>query len=277
MKQQQLNRFISKIPAAPPPLPTERNKRRMFACAVCQTQYHTKDKLREHQLVCYLIHTTKKQQREDADKCADVAPPAHEMYHLIKILTEEVISLKMELAKIKKYNPAAAVAAAEKEDLLRALPAELPHTYAEWLAGIRITENQLQSVFEYSLSEGIIDLFSAMDETLPFRMFRQKRRAYVYSQETPHDIPKWTATMTEADYRKMIDVLCDRFLDAFILWKSRNRAKIEENEDWQEKDVVYSNKIILTSNDRIYLRVKKWLIGWSEDQFATSATAAEDD
>jgi hypothetical protein len=266
MKQQQLNRFISKIPIAPPPTTTTypvKNKR-MYECNTCQTQYYNKERLKEHQLVCYLIHSSKKQQHEDSDKCEDITPPTHELYRMVKLLTEEIISLKSELAKIKKYSPSAAIATAEKEELLRALP-ELKNTYVEWLNNISINQQQLQSVFDYSLAEGIIDIFASSPEKLPIRVFRNKRKIYVYSQETPNDIPKWAAIMTDADFRKMIDLLCDKFLSEFILWRNRNRSKIEENEDWQEKDVVYSNKIILTSNERVYIRVKKWLIQWCEE------------
>jgi len=132
-------------------------------------------------------------------------------------------------------------------------------------------------VFETDLIQGIIECLKQaimLSPNIPFCSFIQKNKTlFVYripfstsSSSEENKNSKWEI-MTHDEMKKTLNLLSFRFLQAFIKWKQDNY--FPDNEDWQEKTMIYSKKVIgqdICENTRAH-RILDWLISNIERNF----------
>jgi hypothetical protein len=252
--------------------PTTANRTKLWMCKGCNVGFHTKGGLADHnEETCVLCHLTRKKKTILYDGWRDETPTIKELYNAVKILTNKVITLETELNDIKRNggvyggdgggsNSSAAIF---KRNLKWLNAHYIPNkSYIDWLTDVKIKRSHLDTVFDNSLVEGVIDILAEYT-ILPFKIFtNRKRKLFVYSQEETEHTPSWKENMTEEEFHKCVDILCGKFLCEFIKWQKENDAKIDTEESWKDKFILYTKKLMRTPamNERIYLRVKKWLI-----------------
>ena len=235
-------------------------KRRIYTCKGCSTTFYTKAGLTKHnENACILIHITSKKKRENIDNINDITPDIRELYQAVKLLTDKVLELETEITELKRSGGGGVGA---RTDVLIWLNDNIKpeKTYIDWLGGLRVKRADLCVVFDLSLSEAIIQLLSECGE-IPLRLFPNRKKIYVYSQNENQEYPRWNDNMTEEELHKFIDILCARFLQEFIVWSTENKHIIERDEVWKENYSLYTKKIMRTPqmSDRIYAKVKLWL------------------
>jgi hypothetical protein len=113
-----------------------------------------------------------------------------------------------------------------------------------------------------------------LSPNIPFCSFIQKNKTlFVYripfstsSSSEENKNSKWEI-MTHDEMKKTLNLLSFRFLQAFIKWKQDNY--FPENQEWQEKTMIYSKKVIgqdICENTRAH-RILDWLISNIERNF----------
>ena len=141
----------------------------------------------------------------------------------------------------------------------------------DWIKHIDVSVSHLIKVFETDLIQGIIECLKQailISPNIPFCSFIQKNKTlFVYrissssssSASSSNVGAKWEI-MTHDDMKKAFNLLAFRFLQVFIKWKQDNY--FPDNEEWQEKIMIYSKKIIgqdICENTRAH-RILDWLI-----------------
>ena len=237
-------------------------KKKIYCCNFCNTHFNHIKNLKNHENTCKIIHITRRSKKEHIDKINDITPTIRELYDVVKILTDKVLELETELLELKKGGGCGA-GGGNTRDVLYWLNNNIKpeKTYIDWLSNIRIKRENLQNVFDYSLSEAIILLLSEMDNIIPIRIFPNKKKIYIYSQDENQEYPRWNDNMTEQELHKFIDILCSRFLKEFISWNDQYKETIECDEQWKENYLSYTKKIMRTPtmSEKIYSRVKKFI------------------
>lgn len=244
--------------------PAQTIKRRVYTCKGCNTTFYTKAGLTKHnENACILIHITSKKKKENIDNRNDVTPDIRDLYQAVKILTDKVLELETEVAELKRGGGGGG----GRDPLIWLNDNIKPgKTYIDWLSTIRVNRTHLQVVFDYALSDGIIQLLNENEENccggvLPVRLFPHRKKIYVFSQDENQEYPRWNDNMSEEELHRFIDILCARFLQEFICWSKENRELIERDDVWKENFSLYTTKIMRTPqmSDRIYAKVKSWL------------------
>lgn len=231
-------------------------KKGIYYCKFCNEKFFTKKGLKDHnENTCKLIIITRKSKKESINKINDITPNIRELYEAVKILTDKVLELETELTELKRSGGVGST-----KDVLYWLNIDVKpeKTYIDWLSSIRIKREHLHNVFEFSLSEAIILLLSESNTIIPLRLFPNKRKIYVFSQDDDQEYPRWNDNMTEQELHKFIDILCSRFLKEFIVWADEHKEMIDSDESWKERYLSYTKKIMRTPimTEKIYSRVK---------------------
>lgn len=240
-------------------------KKRVYICKGCNTTFYTKVGLTKHnENACILIHITSRSKKENIDKVNDITPDIRELYQAVKILTDKVLELETEISELKRNGGGGGFAGGGAiRDVIHWLNDNVKpeNTYIDWLSSIRVKRANLQNVFDYSLSEAIISLLSENECIIPLRLFPNRKKIYVYSQNENQEYPRWNDNMTEQELHKFIDILCSRFLQEFISWSNEFKETIERDEVWKENYLSYTKKIMRTPimSEKIYSKVKTWI------------------
>jgi hypothetical protein len=183
-------------------------------------------------------------------------------------LKKEVDTLKQEMVNMKKK---------ERVSILKWLNGDSgpkpTETLRDWIVSIPITLEHLEKVFEIDLIQGIIsclkDAIQKMNSELPLCYFSQKSKTiYVYhisksvvlTTQNQNPSPKWEK-MENEELKTMIKILAHRFLNEYFQWKQENNELIESSEEWQEKDMLYMQKMFGqdTSETIRVSRIQEWL------------------
>lgn len=248
------------------PLRTKNNK---YLCETCNAVFNQKKNLNSHEKTCRLIHLTKSEKNAMIDNYNDTTPSVRDLYMAVKLLTDKVIDLEKEIVLLKNANK-------QKRPIEILNAYYIPQKpYIEWLNDLRVRREHLETVFEYNLSEGMIKLISEY-EVLPIKLFYNKRKIFVFSQEENQFHPCWNDTMKEEEFEKFIDILCGRFIREFILWENENMAKIEEDPFLKERYLNYTKKIMVTpiTREKVYCNVRRWIQSIKISQTNSAAAAA---
>lgn len=247
-----------------PPIMGETRKKPIYVCKGCNIIFHTKRGLLNHnEETCILCHVSRKHKNELFDEWSDKTPSVKELYQLCKLLTNKVISLEAKVEELENGT----VGKTSRMPVSSAVTLKWLNTsyiptqgYIDWLSELKITRKNLETVYEYSLVEGIIEVLSQYP-VLPIKLFPRKKKIYIFSQEGTREFPSWTDNMTEDDFRKFIDILCNRVMKEFIHWQRENEKKIIQEDAWKDKYILYTKKIMRTQamTDKICSQIKKWL------------------
>lgn len=233
-------------------IPKNPNTIKQHKCKSCNENFNNKKELLEHnEKTCYLLSNIKNNENNIID--------IKELYNIVKILTDRVFELETELSTLKTNGTV------KKKNILEWLNEKIKpeKTYLEWINNIQIKREYLELILETSLSNAFLALLIdyKKNNIIPLRFFTNKQKIYIYSQNNSQEFPKWNDNMTEEEFNKFIDIICNKFLKEFVNWTNENKNLIKIHQKIEEDYILYTNKIFRTKtmNIHIYSVIKKFL------------------
>jgi len=250
-----------------------------YLCKYCDNHsFECKLSYERHMLICMFKHKSQKQKQKELEtiepKLTDTERDKliRNMFYKMQKMEKTITDLKNDVIKLKKK---------QRINILEHLNSEngiVPNlSLKDWIYHIDISVSHLMKVFETDLIQGIIECLKQaimLSPNIPFCSFIQKNKTlFVYripfstsSSSEENKNSKWEI-MTHDEMKKTLNLLSFRFLQAFIKWKQDNY--FPDNEDWQEKTMIYSKKVIgqdICENTRAH-RILDWLISNIERNF----------
>lgn len=262
-----------------------------YLCKYCDNRsFECKLTYEKHMLICMFKHKSNSQKRKELET---IEPKLTEyerdklirnMFYKIKKMEITIKELKDDIVKLKKNKKINILEHLNSENgIIPILPLK------EWIFNIDINQTHLFKVFETDLVQGIIDCLKQailIHPNIPFCSFIQKNKTlFVYriplnisgsfpssasssefGTEEKELLPKWEI-INHDEMKKALNLLSFRFLQIFIKWKQDNY--IPYNEEWQEKTMIYSKKIMgqdICENTRAH-RIQDWLINTIQRNF----------
>ena len=244
-----------------------------YYCKFCDNHsFDCKLTYERHMLVCMFKHKSKSQKQKELET---IEPKLTEnerdklirsMLFKIQKMDNTIKEMKTDIIKLKKK---------QRINILEHLNSEngiLPTlALKDWIYKIDVSISHLIKVFETDLIQGMIECLKQAilgSPNIPLCSFIQKNKTlFVYhnhllsTSTSTSDISsgKWEI-MTHDEMKKTLNLLSFRFLQVFIKWKQDNY--FPDNEEWQEKTMIYSKKIMgqdICENTRSH-RILDWLI-----------------
>lgn len=202
-----------------------------FTCTVCYRKYKKKENYDKHVQCCEFFYRSR---REHADVAYDPIPTQRELYQLVKELAYKCDKLQKKLDKLETTNTNK-----QRKQITEYLQDQIPQITAfQWAHQIEISQKHLETIFEYSLIEGIAQSIREhihIVSLLPFCAFSQKQNTiYIYntpSEENDHDAtPQWHA-MSNKELDKIISIISYKIMRAFLEWQQKNYQQYLNNDD----------------------------------------------
>lgn len=238
-----------------------------YKCDYCNSTFHLQYYKDNHVIFCekFLNKTRKEKEFMFDRKLND-----NERDKLLRNLLYDFEKQKKEIEKLKKEI--SSLKKRQKISIIKWLNSDSGLkpgiTIKEWVLSIPLTEDHLYKIFEENLTQGLLACLkdaieSAVD--IPICSFSQKiKTVYVYKNDDTQkgkEKEKIWEQLNMIELNKLIKILSHRFLVKFIQWKQENRELINSNDEWCEKEMLYSKKIIgqdICDNTRASI-VNKWL------------------
>ena len=254
-----------------------------YLCKYCDNRsFECKLTYEKHMLICMFKHKSNSQKRKELETIEPKLTESERdklirnMFYKIKKMDIIIKELKDDIVKLKKNKKINILEHLNSENgIIPVLPLK------KWIYNIDINQNHLFKVFETDLVQGIIDCLKQailIHPNIPFCSFIQKNKTlFVYrvssspssSEECVDEkelLSKWEI-INHDEMKKALNLLSFRFLQIFIKWKQDNY--IPDNEEWQEKTMIYSKKIMgqdICENTRAH-RIQDWLINTIQRNF----------
>jgi len=137
-------------------------------------------------------------------------------------------------------------------------------TFPEWVESFRISNTDLDHVFENDLFEGMKHSIKgniANPIMVPIRGFNEKKNSlYMYFDNKETKTKEWRLASTD-DIHRLIFVLSRRFIKKFLEWCSENESRIDTDETMRENQIVYMIKMNggNKSEEKMVSEMKEWL------------------
>ena len=178
-----------------------------FTCTYCFRKYKKKENYDKHVQCCEFFYRSR---REHADIAYEPIPTQRELYQLVKELAYKCDKLQKKLDKLETTNTNK-----QRKHIADYLQEHRPQiTALQWAHQIEINQQHLETIFEYSLIEGITQ--SIRDHIhivslLPFCAFSQKQNTiYIYNTNSDDQDamtpPQWHV-MSNKELDKIISII----------------------------------------------------------------------
>jgi len=216
-----------------------------YCCTYCNKQYILKHNYEKHTSTCEFFYKSRQEVTNEIDNHGPV-PSMKDMYSLIQDMALRIQRLEKENTNLKQRtnrqsNPLV---------ILKKMKPDI--TFSKWVKKYMLPDvnMHLQTVFEYTLFDGLQALFKQVFEELsdqssmPIQYFPNKQNnLYVY--ETSDDKEGWKL-LTNADLNQYVTMIANEFRNQFSIWCDNNQELIDEDPDLFPK---YGQKIL--SEDRL--------------------------
>ena len=259
-------------------------------CIYCHRIYRKKENYEKHAQCCEFFHRARQKKSHDEQMDSyDIIPSPREMFQLLKELAYRNARLEEEVAKLRQST------SVKQRNIIQSnLQCVKPAlTGVEWSKTFTVDMSDLESVFEYDLTQGIkhcikrnIGGLKTLGGVLPIAYFEQKQHnLYLYDYDLPQDKdvvepPKWQIA-NQYHLDKIVSILSMKFLQYFMAWQRDylENNKKEDEDTMKNKLIVYMMKInsVNSQVDRRRNEVKRVLqeMGKTESTFKTESTKAD--
>lgn len=223
-----------------------------YSCEYCSKTFILKHNYDRHSSTCSFFYKTPKEISDEIDNEGPV-PTMKEMYSLIQ-------HMALRIQKLEKINANLKQRASREDNPLIILKNITPELgFSQWLKKYMLPDvkNHIQTVFDYTLFDGIVALFkdvfaeSQRQSCRPIQYYSSKQNnIYIYDVSAKNR-ETWKVA-TNADLDKYIHMITNEFHNQFRIW-------FENNEDLMGKDEElfhhYYQKIL--SDDKLCKRKLK--------------------
>lgn len=245
-----------------------------YTCTLCNKSFNTKQMFDKHDAYCKFTHsamTHKKTEQEYTERLTEKQKTklildllykqqeqgkviAHMQKQIQNLTTRQRISMGKWLSKTK--NPSKSL--------------------FEWIESIPVTQTHLEKIFVndllYGVTESIkeeIAAYKFQNKQMPIYAFTQKNKTvYIYDcpiKTAPQrldakPIPTWYIITTE-HLKKMFSILSRKFEMQYQQWQEQHSALINNSDEWKEKDMVYTRKVMgmMDNENTRNCKLKQWL------------------
>ena len=248
----------------------------LYNCKYCNRTYKLKPNYDKHYLLCDTLNKTSigktsigktsigKTTRENND---DYVPSLRDMFTIILELTAKNSQLEQKVEELSKW----ADSKKKKLNVIDWLNTKYTKNikYTEWLAGINITRNHLEAVFNSDMATGCYEILQSLlsvdmtedisnEQTSPIKAFDQKENIlFIYNDEN-----KWEM-LSQAMFANLMNTMSTNILTEFLKWQTENKSKMKQD-DFSYKYARNVQKIMggNLTQEQIHMRVKKDLYNY---------------
>jgi hypothetical protein len=253
----------------------------IYNCKYCNRTYKLKPNYDKHYLLCDTLNKTSigktsigktsigktsigKTSRENND---DYVPSLRDMFTIILELTAKNSQLEQKVEELSKW----ADSKKKKLNVIDWLNTKYTKNikYTEWLAGINITRNHLEAVFNSDMATGCYEILQSLlsvnmtedisnEQTSPIKAFDQKENIlFIYNDEN-----KWEM-LSQTMFANLMNTMSTNILTEFLKWQTENKSKMKQD-DFSYKYARNVQKIMggNLTQEQIHMRVKKDLYNY---------------
>jgi hypothetical protein len=187
-------------------------------CQHCFKEYKRENAFKRHLQCCAILSKSKKERQDETESIEDT-PPLNEVYRLVQTL---VINEQRLRKRIESLEKSLRRADGRKEDILGWLGNNIKpaHTFQNWIDSIKLTEADLENVFQNDFIEGIFGAISRVSEDIenpPFRCFQhQSNTFYVYT--AVDEDSQWVKAPFSL-INNFIDKITQKIIELFKKWQ----------------------------------------------------------
>lgn len=224
-----------------------------YCCEYCSKSFILKHNYDRHMSTCSFFYKSGKEISNEIDNDGYV-PNMKEMYSLVQDMALRIQKLEKENANLRqrtnRENNPLTILKNVKPDII----------FSQWVKKYMLPDvkTHIQTVFEYTLLDGIIALFQEVFNGLgdqicmPIQYYSNKQNnLYVYDISDKGK-EAWKVA-TNADLDKYIRLISNEFHNQFRIWCENNQESLDEDE---ELFPMYYRKIL--SDDKLCKRkIKK--------------------
>ena len=242
-------------------------------CTLCNKQFHTTAQFDKHTAYCKWLHTSnakKTQEQEAVEKMNEVQKTRLlvDLLHKQQIMFAKMDKMQKEIQSLKTR---------QRINMSKWLTKTKTPTksFFQWIQTIPVTQDHLEKVFQQDLLQGVIEAikeeirsYKYQNKLIPMYAFTQKNKTiYVYdcAHKTPPPINKkdemaWQLITTD-HIKKIFNLLGKKFEDQFSQWQDRHERLLEQSDEWKEKEMMYTRKIMGIMDNEIARnsRLKQWM------------------
>lgn len=249
-----------------------------YRCSLCNVCFLTKPKYEYHSIFCKWRHTPPKI-RESEYNNNEKKLTDNQRDRLLQDLLYQVQQMHGEIKQLKQK--VSHLTRKEKTNILNWLNQSREHipsqTFRQWILSIPVHFVHLEKVFHSDLVQGMCESIKDMIDSVPdhnifpFCAFIQNTKIiYIYRENRINETsnPAWII-LDKEECKKMVHLLSYQFFQSFIQWQKEHSQLINSNTEWQEKEMIYSKKIIgqdvceNTRNQRIY----EWIYSYIQQKW----------
>lgn len=243
------------------------SKINLYKCNYCNHSYKLKPNYDKHYLFCDTLNKSIGKTKTSRENNDDYVPSLRNMFTLILELTAKNSQLEQKVEELSKW----AESKKKKLNVIDWLNEKYTKNikYTEWLTGINITRNHLESVFKSDMVIGCYEILQNLlsihmrdkinaDEIMPIKAFDQKENIlFIYNDDN-----KWEILSLEM-FTNLMNILSKKILTEFLKWQTENKSKMREDE-FSYKYARNVQKIMggNLTQEQIHMRVKKELYNY---------------
>ena len=192
----------------------------MYRCR-CGKEYQSKTWFQNHRALCELLEDSKK------DDIYDDLPSKIEMWNCMKVILKKYETLENKIQDHEKYIKTQKRKINIIDWLTDNYKPEL--NYNEWLSTIKITQGDLEILFNSGFIEGVYSLLIKylQSDIKPITCFDQRLNTFfIYKKDY------WEHFDIE-DFEKLIKKILFKFIKIFKIWKDENKSFIDNDKNFE--------------------------------------------
>ena len=192
----------------------------MYRCS-CGKEYQSKTWFQNHRALCELLQDSKK------DDIYDDLPSKIEMWNCMKVILKKYETLEKKIQDHEKYIKTQKRKINIIDWLTDNYKPEL--NYNEWLSNIKITQNDLEILFNCGFIEGVYSLLIRClnSDINPITCFDQRLNTFfIYKNDS------WEHFDIE-DFAKLIKKILFKFIKIFKIWKDENKSFVDNDKNFE--------------------------------------------
>ena len=242
-----------------------------YTCSTCQKTYLTKHNFNKHDAFCKWMVASSQKQADPVDKLTETQKNKllMDLLHEVRILRSNQEKHQREIQSLKKRERMSMTKWLSKTKI----PSCSLYT---WFQRIPVNQNHLEKVFDNDLLAGVCECikeeltsYQYQQRQAPLYAFTQKTKTvYVYvatDDNAPRrldakDESKWVILTTDI-LKRMFNIISKKLEDQFGIWQSQHAHLVEQSEDWTEKEMTYTRKVMgMHDNEQTRMtRLKQWI------------------
>ena len=247
-----------------------------YKCKYCNRVYKLKPNYDKHYLLCDTLNKSicnKNICKTTKETNANYVPSLRDMFTLILELTAKNSQLEQKVEELSKW----AESKKKKLNVIDWLNEKYTKNikYSEWLTGIKITRNHLETVFNSDMVTGCYEILQNLlsldisdehisnehisnEHIIPIKAFDQKENIlFIYTDDN-----KWEI-LSQPMFANLMNILSKNILTEFLKWQSENKSKMKQD-DFSYKYARNVQKIMggNLTQEQIHMRVKKELYNY---------------